>query len=69
VGPSWVGLFGSEVDLADGSTIIADRDYLVESIRDPSAERVAGYSVPMPAVSLSDAEIAAIVDYIASLTS
>jgi cytochrome c oxidase subunit 2 len=67
VGPGWVGLAGSERRLVDGSTVVADRDYLVEAIADPSAKRVAGYSLMMPGNSLSDTEIARIVDYIEAL--
>ena len=67
VGPSWVGLAGSPRPLADGSTVVADRTYLVESIADPSAKRVAGYSIIMPGDSLSETEISRIVDYIEAL--
>ncbi len=67
VGPSWHGLAGSTVDLTNGSTVIADRAYLVESIKDPAAEKVAGYNVEMPSNSLSAAEVETIVDYIETL--
>lgn len=43
VGPTWLGLFGHEVPLADGSTVIADEAYLHESIVDPNAKIVAGF--------------------------
>ena len=65
-GPAWKGLYGSEVKLADGSTVIADEAYLTESIRNPSAKKVANYGV-MPANSLNDAEIEAVVEFIKSL--
>ena len=68
VGPSWVGLAGSEVELTDGSTVVADDAYLFESIRDPSAKVVAGFGVQMPRNSLSDEEIGEIVAYIRSLS-
>lgn len=67
VGPGWIGLAGSERPLVDGSTVVADRAYLIESIADPSAKRVAGYSLMMPGNSLSDTEIDQIVDYIEAL--
>jgi cytochrome c oxidase subunit II len=67
VGPSFLGLFGSTVQLDDGSSVTADRDYLRESITDPRAKIVEGYDVPMPDNDLSDAEIEAIIDYIAEL--
>lgn len=65
-GPAWKGLAGSEVELADGSTVVADDAYLTESIRDPAAKAVKGYGA-MPQNSLSDAEIAAVVEFIKSL--
>jgi|694.fasta_scaffold77198_5 mono/diheme cytochrome c family protein len=67
VGPGWIGLAGSERPLVDGSTVVADRAYLIESIADPSAKRVAGYSLMMPGNSLSDTEIDQIVGYIEAL--
>lgn len=66
-GPGLVGLAGSEVTLADGSTVIADTAYLTRSIAEPSAELVADYALKMPANGLSDAEIADIVAYIETL--
>ncbi len=67
VGPGWIGLAGSERPLVDGSTVVADRAYLIESIADPSAKRVAGYSLMMPGNSLSDTEIDQIIGYIEAL--
>lgn len=67
IGPTWRGLYGSEVTLDDGTTVTADRDYLAEAIRDPSAKRVEGYTVVMPHNRLTDDEIDAIVDYIETL--
>lgn len=66
-GPEWIGLAGSEVTLADGSTVVADTAYLVRAIADPAAELVAGYNLRMPANSLSDEEIAHIVAFIETL--
>ncbi len=66
-GPSLVGLAGSEVPLADGTTVVADTAYLTRSIANPSADLVADYNLKMPANSLSDAEIADIVAFIETL--
>lgn len=66
-GPDWIGLAGSEVTLTDGSTVVADRDYLVRAIANPSAELVDGFNLKMPANNLSDAEIDDIVAFIESL--
>ena len=66
-GPSWIGLAGSDVELTDGSVVVADTAYLTRAIANPSAELVAGYNLKMPANGLSDAEIADIVAYIGTL--
>ena len=42
-GPTFKGLAGSEVELADGSKATADDAYLDESIRDPDKQIVKGY--------------------------
>ncbi|MCE5233412.1 MAG: cytochrome c [Mizugakiibacter sp.] len=70
VGPGWGGLSGSQVSLADGSTVKADDAYLAESIRQPNAKVVAGYPAGvMPAYDklLKDEDVNAIVAYIHSL--
>jgi len=66
--PSWFGLFGESVYLADGTTVIADEAYLTESIVDPAAKEVEGYSPTiMPSFTFTDEEIADLVAYIESL--
>ncbi len=70
VGPGWGGLYGGNVKLADGSSVLADDAYLSESIRQPDAQIVEGFPPGvMPAYStlLKDDEVKAIVSYIASL--
>lgn len=67
VGPAFVGLFGSEVTLEDGSVVTADAEYLRRSVTDPDAQVVDGYNLPMPTTKLTDAEIDQIVAYIESL--
>jgi cytochrome c oxidase subunit 2 len=49
VGPSWLGLYGSETTLSDGSTVVADEAYIRNSILDPASQIVAGFeNVTMP---------------------
>ncbi len=70
VGPTWKGLFSSEVPLQDGSTPVADEDYLRRSIVDPGAQIVQGFPDVMPKnyqEQLSQEQIQAIVEYIKSL--
>ncbi|MEE9412004.1 MAG: cytochrome c oxidase subunit II [Methylococcales bacterium] len=69
VGPTWKGLLGKTQTLADGSTVIVDEAYIKESILDPGASVIEGYSPIMSAYELSDDEIAALIAYTASLSS
>jgi cytochrome c oxidase subunit 2 len=69
VGPKWVDLAGSEVELTDGTTVIADDEYLLRAILEPDAEVVAGYQIVMPSNGLSEAEAETIVTYINELSS
>ena len=48
-GPSLLGVFGSTVTLADGRTVVADENYLRESIMNSQAKVVKGYQGIMPA--------------------
>ena len=68
IGPTWKGLYGSEVTLADGKVVVADDGYLRASVREPNAQIVEGYlaDVMLP-VQLTNAEITSIVEYIKSL--
>ena len=68
VGPAFTGLYGSQVTLADGSTVVADEAFLTESIRTPGAAKVEGYDIDMPSNDLDDAQIAAVIAYIRALT-
>lgn len=65
-GPTWDGLAGSTVRLADGTTVTADDAYLTRAIRDPRGQQVAGFRV-MPTVPATDDEVAALVAYIKAL--
>jgi cytochrome c oxidase subunit 2 len=67
LGPTWFGLAGSEVELEDGSIVIADDAFLFESIRDPKAKVVKGFAPTMPVYPFTDEEIADIVAYIKTL--
>lgn len=70
VGPTWLGLTGSERPLESGDTVVADDPYLEESIVDPKAKIVAGFDPLMPETysdQLSEQEIRDLVTYINSL--
>lgn len=47
-GPNLEGLFGKQVRLSDGRTIVADEGYIRESIVNPNAKIVEGYQPIMP---------------------
>lgn len=66
-GPTFVGLYGSTVELESGETVVADEAYLSESIRDPSAKKVAGYGFPMPENDLTDEQIESVIAFIREL--
>ena len=67
VGPTWAGLAGSEVLLDDGTTVVADEEYLRTAIVDPSAQIVDGYRGIMPERSFDDDDVDAMVAYLQDL--
>lgn len=65
VGPTLEGLFGSERDFADGTSAVADEEYLIESIISPGEKIVEGYDNVMPPYDyLSEGEIQSLVEFI-----
>jgi cytochrome c oxidase subunit 2 len=70
IGPSLKGIFGKQVQLADGSTVTADENYIRESIVDPQAKVVAGFQPVMPTYKgrLNDPQISAIIAYLKELS-
>lgn len=68
IAPTWLGLYGSQVKLTDGSVVTADDAYITESIKAPQAKIVAGFETQlMPNFGLADSDIADIVAYIKTL--
>ncbi|MBR31033.1 MAG: hypothetical protein CMN77_06940 [Spirochaetaceae bacterium] len=67
VGPSFKGLFGTERAFEDGSTVVADENYIKESILNPEAKIREGFSNLMPAQNLSDEQIESIILYMKTL--
>ena len=68
VGPSWKGIFGSSESLEGGGTAIVNEDYIRESIREPNAKIVEGFTPDlMPILPLTDADIDAVIEYIQSV--
>jgi cytochrome c oxidase subunit 2 len=69
-GPTLKGVFGSQVKLASGETVLADEAYIRESILIPAAKMVAGYPPLMPTFQgvVNEEQIAQLTAYIKSLT-
>ena len=68
-GPNLAGLFGKPVMLDDGRTVIADENYVRESILNPGAKIVSGFKPIMPSFQgqVSEESLGALVAYIKSL--
>jgi len=68
-GPNLQGLFGKPVLLEDGRTVIADENYVRESILNPTAKIVSGFKPVMPTFQglVSDEQLNALVAYVKSL--
>jgi cytochrome c oxidase subunit II len=69
--PSLNGVYEHKVQLADGSTVVADDAYIRESILAPAAKIVAGYQPLMPTFQgqLTEEQILSLTAYIKSLES
>jgi len=69
-GPNLMGVFGKPVQLEDGRTVVADENYIRESILSPSAKVVKGFKPIMPVFQglVSEEQLTALVAYIKSLS-
>ena len=65
-GPTLKGLYGSKRTLADGSTVNADDEYLLQSIEIPEAKVVKGFDA-MPPLPVSPDDARKMVDFIKGL--
>lgn len=65
--PTLEGLWGSEVLLDDGRTVVAGEEYVRRAITDPQADVAVGYRNRMPTFGLSDGEVDQLVAYVRSL--
>ncbi|WP_417379632.1 cytochrome c oxidase subunit II [Gimesia sp.] len=65
-GPSFKGLFGSERKFTDGTSRIADANYIRQSILEPQSQVVTGFRPIMPTFKgqLTDQDITAIIAFI-----
>jgi cytochrome c oxidase subunit 2 len=67
VAPSFKGLYGHKVELADGTTPVADDTYIRKSIVEPNSQIVKGFAPVMPKIAISEKEIVAIIEFIKTL--
>ncbi|HEX6287528.1 MAG TPA: c-type cytochrome [Acidimicrobiia bacterium] len=65
--PTLHGIWGTEVELEDGTRVVVDETYVRRSITDPGADVVEGFDARMPIFGLSESEVDRLVDYVRSL--
>jgi len=68
-GPILTNIFGRPQQMADGSTVTVDEDYIRESILNPQAKTVAGFQQIMPTYQgqVSEEQLLQLIAYIRSL--
>ncbi|MGZ5432056.1 MAG: c-type cytochrome [Thermoanaerobaculia bacterium] len=66
-GPTLKGLYGSQRQLVDGSTVTADEAYLREAIVSPEAKIVKNFDDSMPPADIPPDELDAIIAYMKTL--
>ncbi len=66
VGPTFKGIWGRDEELADGSHIKVDENYVAESILNPNAKMVKGYPPSMPSFQgvVNEGELKALIEYL-----
>ncbi len=69
MGPDMTGLYMSNVELDDGRTVVADEEYIRQSILEPMAKVTKGYQPIMPTYrgQLDETQLMQIIAYIRSL--
>jgi cytochrome c oxidase subunit 2 len=68
-GPSLLGVYGTDEECSDGTTVKVDDDYLRESILMPAAKVVKGFQPRMPSFKgkIKEKQLTAIIEYIKSI--
>jgi cytochrome c oxidase subunit II len=66
IGPTFQGLYGSTRNFTDGTSLVADDEYIRESIYDPAAKIVAGYNNVMISYRglIDDNQMNALIEFI-----
>lgn len=63
IGPTWLGMYGKTETLTDGSTIVVDDAYIIESINRPDAKQVQGFENLMVRYFLQEEDLDALVEF------
>ena len=68
-GPNLAGIYNKPVQLEDGRTVIADENYIRESIMEPGAKIVKGFRPIMPTLQgqVSDEQLNELIAYVKSI--
>ncbi len=68
-GPALAGLFGTQVNLSGGGSVVADESYIRESILDPKQKVVSGFKAVMPTFQgqISEEQVFELISYIKTL--
>lgn len=68
-GPALAGVFGAQVELEDGRTVLADESYIRNSILNPQSQIVAGYQPLMPTFQglINEEGVMSLIEYVKSL--
>lgn len=67
-GPPLNDVFGSTVTLSDGTQVMADENYIMNSVKNPSAQIVAGFQDQMTVLDVSEKELDALIAYLKSIS-
>lgn len=69
IGPGWQGIWGKQVSLEGGGTVLVDENYIRESIVNPNAKIVKGFPPVMTSFAgqLNEQEMMGVIEYIKSL--
>ena len=69
-GPMLANVFGKQVELQDGRTVLADEAYIRESIVNPQAKIVAGFQPLMPTFQglVTEEQLLQLISYVKSLS-
>ena len=69
VGPTWLGLYGTQESLEGGTSVTVNDEYITESIKDPDAKITKGFTAGLmpPTLGVRDEDIPHIIEYMKSL--